>query len=50
MCNKLSHTTLVTFKEILSDLSEVCNENIDNANGDEILRNLQNFMSDKHCF
>lgn len=47
MCNKSSHTTLETFKEILSDISEVCNENIDNTIGDKILCNLQNFMSDR---
>lgn len=47
MCNKSSHTTLETLKEILSDISEVCNENIDNTIGDKILCNFQNFMSDR---
>lgn len=42
MCNKSSHTTIETLKEILSDISEVCNENIDNTIGDKILCNLQN--------
>lgn len=46
MCNKSSHTTLETFKEIFSDISEVCNENIDNTIGDKILCNLHNIMSD----
>lgn len=44
MCNKSSHTTLETFKEIRN---KVCNENIDKTYCDKILCNLQNFMSDR---
>ena len=43
MCNKSSRTTLETFKEILSDISEVCSEDTENI-GNKILCNLKNFV------
>ena len=46
MCNKSSRTTLEIFKEILSDISEVCSEDTENI-GNKILCNLKNFMSDR---
>ena len=40
---KSSRTTLETFKEILSDISEVCSEDTENI-GNKILCNLKNFV------
>lgn len=50
MCNKSSQTTLDTFKEILSDISDLCACCLDECEisyGNQILCNIRNFMSDR---
>jgi hypothetical protein len=50
MNNKAASTTLDTFKEILSDISDLCDENLENnklSSGYHILCNIRDFMSDR---
>ena len=50
MHNKTSTTTLDTFKEILTDISELCNRSLENCEisyGYNILCNIKDFMSDR---
>ena len=50
MHNKASSTTLDTFKEILTDISELCNGSLENneiSHGYHILCNIRDFMSDR---
>lgn len=49
MHNKASSTTFDTFKEILTDISEVCNGSLENneiSHGYNIVCNIRDFMSD----
>lgn len=50
MNNKAASTTLDTFKEILSDISDLCDDNLENnklSSGYHILCNIRDFMSDR---
>ena len=50
MANKSAATTLDTFKEILNDISDVCDhifEHGDVSHGYHILSEIRNFMSDR---
>ncbi|CAC5388507.1 unnamed protein product [Mytilus coruscus] len=50
MHNKAASTTLDTLKEILMDISEVCDRNLENneaSHGNQILCNMRDFMSDR---
>jgi hypothetical protein len=50
MQNKASSTTLDTFKDILTDISELCNGSLENneiSHGYNILCNIRDFMSDR---
>ena len=50
MNNKAASATLDTFKEILSDISDLCDDNLENnklSSGYHILCNIRDFMSDR---
>ena len=50
MNNKAALTTLDTFKEILSDISDLCDDNLENnklSSGYHILCSIRDFMSDR---
>ena len=50
MNNKAASTTLDSFKEILSDISDLCDDNLENnklSSGYHILCNIRDFMSDR---
>ena len=50
MCNKSASTTLDTFKEILGDISALCDNDLENnkiSHGYHILCNIRDFMSDR---
>jgi hypothetical protein len=50
MYNKAASTTMDTFKEILNDITNACEEmiiNEDTSVGHAIIRNIQSFMSDR---